>query len=165
VSVQDHWEVIDLQNNDPIPIPSFHLPMPILIRQPNNSSFPITLIPSLIVDRCGSKVHLCQFLAHSNIFLSLLLESQWGGGGAIQSVCSVFSSSKERRWATYGTWFCPMTLSANGRRYRGFRRIVLVECIVEYDGQIRGGSPLDKVGIQALGCGIASRVSIRTLAP
>jgi hypothetical protein len=30
-----------------------------------------------------------------------------------------------------------------------------VECIVECYGQIRGGSPLDKVGIQALGSGIA----------
>jgi len=85
VSVQGLLELIDLQNNNPIPIPSFHLPIPIFIRQPNNFSFPITLIPSLIIDRCGSKVHLCQFLAHSNIFLSLVLESQWGGGSTIHS--------------------------------------------------------------------------------
>jgi hypothetical protein len=50
------------QDNGPIPIPSCHLPIPVLIRQPNHSSFLIALCPFLIVDRCITEVQLGQSL-------------------------------------------------------------------------------------------------------
>jgi hypothetical protein len=69
----------DSQDDSPIPIPSCHLPIPILIRQSNNSSSSITLIPSFEIDRCIPKIDLDESFTYSNVFIDLVLQSKWGG--------------------------------------------------------------------------------------